>query len=110
MSMQVQLEARKCELIASIRSQREGLSVEERNADPLDQVAAESNREDAGRSIQRSRDMLKEVDGALGRIKAGEYGDCLDCGQPISQKRLLARPMALRCIACQELYEHTPVN
>lgn len=47
---------------------------------------------------------LKEItaiDRALGRIAKGTYGVCIDCGQPISQKRLDAVPTALRCVSCK---------
>ena len=109
--MQAQLESQKSELLKLMQAQREALEFgSERNADPLDQVAAEASREDAGRNIQRSRDMLKDIEEALDRIKTGEYGLCIDCGEAISSKRLAARRTALRCIACQELYERTPVN
>lgn len=42
---------------------------------------------------------------ALKSIDAGTYGICIDCGEPISEKRLVAYPYASRCIQCQELHE-----
>jgi len=47
---------------------------------------------------------LKEItaiDRALGRIAKGTYGVCIDCGEPISQKRLESVPTALRCVSCK---------
>lgn len=47
---------------------------------------------------------LKEItaiDHALGRIASGTYGICIDCGEPISQKRLESVPTALRCEKCK---------
>jgi DnaK suppressor protein len=44
---------------------------------------------------------LRDVDAALLRIKAGTYGTCTDCGDPIPPERLLAQISAQRCIACQ---------
>jgi DnaK suppressor protein len=38
---------------------------------------------------------------ALARIEDGSYGECEECGQPIGASRLLARPEARLCIACQ---------
>lgn len=38
---------------------------------------------------------------ALGRIEHGTYGLCADCGRPIPEGRLDARPEAARCVACQ---------
>lgn len=42
---------------------------------------------------------------ALKKINEGTYGICSDCGQSISEKRLLSYPNASRCLACQELAE-----
>ena len=45
---------------------------------------------------------LKLVDAALDRMDSQDYGVCVDCGDPISYRRLAAIPWANRCIACQE--------
>jgi DnaK suppressor protein len=45
---------------------------------------------------------LKLIDAALNRMGSENYGVCLDCGDPISRRRLEAIPWAIRCIACQE--------
>ena len=42
---------------------------------------------------------------ALRKINEGAYGICSDCGQPISEKRLISYPNASRCLACQEILE-----
>jgi DnaK suppressor protein len=42
-----------------------------------------------------------EVLDALRRIQEGSYGRCADCGRPIPDGRLEARPEAARCVACQ---------
>lgn len=42
---------------------------------------------------------------ALARLDAGDYGTCVDCGEPIPERRLLAQPFAVRCLACQERAE-----
>jgi len=42
---------------------------------------------------------------ALELIEKGEYGNCLDCKQPIAQKRLESYPNASRCVVCQEAVE-----
>jgi phage/conjugal plasmid C-4 type zinc finger TraR family protein len=42
---------------------------------------------------------------ALTMIDEGTYGTCLDCGQPISEKRLKLYPNATRCLPCQEVFE-----
>ena len=45
---------------------------------------------------------LKLIDAALDRVAAGEFGTCLACGEPISNRRLNAIPWAEYCIRCQE--------
>jgi RNA polymerase-binding transcription factor len=42
---------------------------------------------------------------ALKMIDEGVYGTCIDCGQPISEKRLKSYPNATRCLVCQEILE-----
>jgi RNA polymerase-binding transcription factor DksA len=44
---------------------------------------------------------IADVRHALARLKAGTYGLCLGCGQPIAATRLAASPTAARCVACQ---------
>ncbi len=57
-------------------------------------------------SLQQTElDELKLIDGALVRIERGEYGACIDCGEPISERRLENFPYAARCIVCQEALE-----
>ncbi|MSV28855.1 MAG: TraR/DksA family transcriptional regulator [Bryobacterales bacterium] len=46
--------------------------------------------------------VLKQVDAALRRIERGTFGVCLECEEPISNKRLEAVPWARYCIPCQE--------
>ena len=46
--------------------------------------------------------LLREIKGALERIADGTYGTCMDCGMPVSAKRLEALPWALYCVTCQE--------
>ena len=46
--------------------------------------------------------LLREVSDALHRIDTGQYGICLECEEPISQKRLDAVPWARYCVTCQE--------
>jgi DnaK suppressor protein len=48
---------------------------------------------------------LGEVDAALARMRAGTYGECRDCSEPIAPARLSAYPTAMRCLTCQQLHE-----
>ena len=51
------------------------------------------------------RELLYEVDEALGRIKDGTFGVCVDCKKPIPATRLKAIPHARTCMKCQEKLE-----
>lgn len=57
-------------------------------------------------SLQRTEiDELHLMEDALNRIDRGEYGVCIDCTEPVSEKRLEHFPYAARCIVCQEAFE-----
>jgi DnaK suppressor protein len=45
---------------------------------------------------------LDQVNQALARLDAGEYGECTSCGEPIADARLKALPYATLCIQCAE--------
>lgn len=49
--------------------------------------------------------LLTEVEAALKRIEDGTYGFCVDCGEPIPEKRLEAIPWASRCVKDQARLE-----
>ncbi len=57
--------------------------------------------------IERDADELRRVESALRRANEGGYGLCIDCDAVIPKARLEAEPTALRCVRCQERYEHT---
>lgn len=63
-------------------------------------IAFERAQVDALRA--RARQHLEDIDWALGRLADGHYGECTDCGQPIAEARLEARPAARTCIRCAE--------
>jgi DnaK suppressor protein len=46
--------------------------------------------------------LLREISDALHRIDIGAYATCMECEEPISQKRLDAVPWARYCVTCQE--------
>jgi RNA polymerase-binding protein DksA len=50
--------------------------------------------------LEQARRRLSDVDAALVRRDAGEYGICETCGRPIAAERLAARPAARTCIDC----------
>jgi DnaK suppressor protein len=57
---------------------------------------------------ETQRREIQQIDAALERIDAGEYGACRDCGQPIDPRRLAALPYALLCTECATRAERAP--
>ena len=56
-----------------------------------------------GIHLEKARDL----NAALDRIQMGVYGICIDCGKEIDSKRLIAYPVAKRCIECQNQHNKT---
>jgi len=56
-------------------------------------------------SARRSTTELQRIDAALVRLRTGEYGSCLNCGQDIGIKRLEVDPGVLNCMTCARLVE-----
>jgi len=69
--------------------------------DALDLAASESSRDFSLRLAGRERQMLKKIRYALERMEEGEFGMCEACGEPITYRRLLVRPVATLCIDCK---------
>ena len=74
-------------------------------ADSTDQASLESDRAFLLRIRDRERKLISKIDEALNRIQNGTFGTCMECGEPISQKRLEARPETTLCIECKESAE-----
>jgi RNA polymerase-binding transcription factor DksA len=58
---------------------------------------------------EQGRREMAAIKEALARIDAGTYGICDTCDETISAARLTAVPMARRCVACQERFEHRTI-
>lgn len=76
-------------------------TTKENLADALDIATMESNRDFQLRIRDRERVLIRKIKDALQRIEDGEYGYCVVCGNEISEKRLIARPVATHCIDCK---------
>jgi DnaK suppressor protein len=74
-------------------------------ADPNDRASVEEKFSLDFRVRDRERKLLKKIDEALLRIHNGTYGWCVETGEPIGLRRLLARPTATLCIEAQERHE-----
>lgn len=92
---------KKSELIAEMGLKIPGLSEPGRLADD-DQAQALHDQFVSLEVQQRCYRTLREVNAALDRLDGGDYGVCVECGEPINHRRLLAIPWAARCIQCQE--------
>jgi DnaK suppressor protein len=99
------LEEKQAELVRMLRN-RDGIVIE-KSADALDEVQYATERELAIRSLDRDSNLLRNVRGALGRIKEGSFGVCPRCEEEISPKRLAAVPWTTFCIQCQEIADRS---
>ncbi|MCA1941788.1 MAG: RNA polymerase-binding protein DksA [Caenispirillum bisanense] len=73
--------------------------------DLADRASAEMDRALELRTRDRARKLIAKIDAALGRIEDGSYGYCEETHEPISLKRLEARPIATLSIEAQERHE-----
>lgn len=70
-------------------------------ADDIDLASMESNRDFQLRIRDRERTLIHKIREGIKRIDDGEYGLCVNCGSEISERRLIARPVATHCIDCK---------
>ena len=75
------------------------------SADIVDQASSYTEKNVEMRAINRQIKLISKIDQALKRIENSTYGFCLETGEPIGIKRLIARPVAELCIAAQEKHE-----
>lgn len=73
--------------------------------DITDRAAAETDRALELRTRDRARKLISKIDQALERIENGTYGYCEETGEPITLRRLEARPIATLSIEAQERHE-----
>ncbi len=84
----------------------EGMKDQTRNIpDIADRASEETDRALELRTRDRQRKLVSKIDAALRRIEDGEYGYCEITGEPISLKRLDARPIATMTLEAQERHE-----
>jgi DnaK suppressor protein len=92
-----------------LREARETLEIlQQENAnhpDLADRASSETDRAIELRARDRQRKLIAKIDSALQRIDDGTYGYCEETGEPISLKRLDARPIATLSIEAQERHE-----
>ncbi len=80
-------------------------SENEAKPDITDRASEEIDRSFELRTRDRERKLINKIDAALQRIEDGSYGYCDETGEPISIKRLEARPVATLSLEAQEMHE-----
>ena len=94
------------EILAESRETLDALQAESHNhPDYADRASSETDRSIELRARDRQRKLISKIDSALRRIEEGTYGYCEETGEPISLKRLDARPIATLSIDAQERHE-----
>ena len=73
--------------------------------DLADRASSETDRAIELRARDRQRKLISKIEEALGRIEDGSYGYCEETGEPISLRRLEARPIATLSVEAQERHE-----
>jgi DnaK suppressor protein len=100
------LEAWKAELLDDASDTITGLSQENlHQPDQMDRAQIESNAALDLRTRDRERKLLQKIESALRRIDDGSYGFCVETDEPISLRRLEARPIAALSLHAQERHE-----
>nr|WP_187148676.1 RNA polymerase-binding protein DksA [Methylocella silvestris] len=77
----------------------------ENHPDVADRASSETDRAIELRARDRQRKLIAKIESALGRLDDGTYGYCEETGEPISLKRLDARPIATLSVEAQERHE-----
>jgi len=109
-----QLNAERKALLQEVRAELEN-SGDQQRIELLNREPGDSGDESLATSLadfnltmmDRQLTELRDIEAAFARVKAGEYGVCVDCGQDIEFPRLKAYPTAKRCLQCQEKRERT---
>jgi len=94
------------EILRETKSTLIHLQAENQNhPDFADRASSETDRSIELRARDRQRKLVAKIDAALQRIEDGTYGFCEETGEPISLKRLDARPIATLSVEAQERHE-----
>jgi|SRR5271157_2985714 DnaK suppressor protein len=72
------------------------------DGDEIDEVQAKIELDLQQKCFRLSNNRLNQIEEALERIEQNIYGICVDCDEPIAEKRLLANPHYTTCVSCAE--------
>ena len=110
--LKLMLEDRRRELNAEVQGKMRGVREEGAWGGKLNEVldAVESSEADIQEEIefsliQMKSETLNKVNDALTRLEQGNYGNCIECGEELAEKRLRALPFAVRCKDCEAARE-----
>jgi len=93
-------------ILAESRDTLAALQLESENhPDIADRASSETDRAIELRARDRQRKLIAKIEAALARIDDGSYGYCVETGDPISLRRLDARPIATLSVEAQERHE-----
>jgi DnaK suppressor protein len=74
-------------------------------ADEVDEIVANEEREIRFGTRELLVDRVNRITAALDRLRSGEYGTCVECGEPIAPARLRVMPEVETCVRCQDRIE-----
>lgn len=81
--------------------ERPGLDIQT-HGDPIDNLTEAMDREYSITTSMRATEILRRIRAGFARMENGTFGECVSCGEAISQQRLAALPWTPNCIRCQE--------
>lgn len=99
------LEQLRRETMENIEAAKQTLANPPEHNDEADRASYEEESRLALRFVDRERKLLPKIDAALHRIASGEFGFCMESGEPIGIPRLLVRPTAELCAEVKALSE-----
>lgn len=97
------LRERREEILALIEGHGEDakpVELDQTRVGRLSRMDALQNQAMAQETERRRQQELVRIEAALRRLEDGSYGDCVECGEPIAEKRLALDPSAVLCIDC----------
>ncbi len=94
-------------IIADILKTQEHMPKDHDIGDEIDSSVEDQERKLMLLLQDREREKLEKIERALIRIENNDYGECEECGEPISPKRLMIVPFARLCINCKQEEERT---
>ena len=108
-TVEARLRERRRDLVALIDGHGEDgepVALDQTRVGRLSRMDALQNQAMAQETERRRQQQLVDIDRALRRLAEGTYGECVECGEPIAEKRLALDPSTPLCIECAEQASH----